>query len=288
MTSNYNDFLYGLCGGFTGTLVSHPFDTIKTRIQSKKAPDIKSALMMRNLYAGLTPPLLGIMLEKSIVFGFYNKAKEHGINDFWSGIIGGFMCTLIVTPIDQLKIQMQNTKTVQGKLNTSLLGCSNVPIPIQNLVIAHPNQSIKKFHYGVGYVECKQSKLSIRTMYRGFIPTVCRETPGFGIYFTVYNHLTSNYNNTNMSNVKTFSFGALSGLAAWTFIYPSDLVKTKMQSSENISIQKIIGDIFSENNPRSSIIGMRNFYKGFSLAIMRAMPLHGGVFLGYELSKRYI
>ena len=271
MTTNYNDFLYGLCGGFTGTLVSHPFDTIKTRIQSKKAPDIKSALMMRNLYAGLAPPLLGIMLEKSIVFGFYNKAKEHGINDFWSGIIGGFMCTLIVTPIDQLKICMQNKKA-----------------PIQNLVIANTNQPIKKFHYGVGYVECNKIILpSIRTMYRGFIPTVCRETPGFGIYFSVYNYLTANYNN-NMNNVKTFSFGALSGLAAWTFIYPSDLVKTKMQSSENISIQKIIGDIFSENNPRSSIIGLKNFYKGFSLAIMRAMPLHGGVFLGYELSKQYI
>lgn len=271
MTTNYNDFLYGLCGGFTGTLVSHPFDTIKTRIQSKKAPDIKSALMMRNLYAGLTPPLLGIMLEKSIVFGFYNKAKEHGINDFWSGIIGGFMCTLIVTPIDQLKICMQNKKA-----------------PIQNLVIANTNQPIKKFHYGVGYVECNKITFPpIRTMYRGFIPTVCRETPGFGIYFSVYNYLTANYNN-NMNNIKTFSFGALSGLAAWTFIYPSDLVKTKMQSSENISIQKIIGDIFSENNPRSSIIGLKNFYKGFSLAIMRAMPLHGGVFLGYELSKQYI
>jgi hypothetical protein len=34
-------------------------------------------------------------------------------------------------------------------------------------------------------------------------------------------------------------------------------------------------------------MGCRNFYKGFSLAIMRAMPLHGGVFLGYEMSKSY-
>ncbi len=29
-----NDFIYGMIGGFTGTIVSHPFDTIKTRIQS--------------------------------------------------------------------------------------------------------------------------------------------------------------------------------------------------------------------------------------------------------------
>lgn len=275
MTSNYNDFFYGLCGGFTGTLVSHPFDTIKTRIQSKKVPDIKSAIMIRNLYAGLTPPLLGIMLEKSIVFGFYNKAKEQNLSDFWSGIIGGFMCTLIVTPIDQIKICMQNKKLS--------------PIPNQNLILAHVNQ----FYYGVGYIPCNTSNINsynlpgIRTMYRGFIPTVFRETPGFGIYFSTYNYLTNNYN-MDHNMIKTFMSGAMSGLAAWTFIYPSDLVKTKMQSSENISIQKIITNIFSENNPRSNISGLKNFYKGFSLAIMRAMPLHGGVFLGYEMSKRYI
>lgn len=277
MTSNYNDFLYGLCGGFTGTLVSHPFDTIKTRIQSKRSPDIKSAIKMRNFYAGLTPPLLGIMLEKSIVFGFYNKAKEQNLSDFWSGIIGGFMCTLIVTPIDHMKICMQNRQIAP------ICNINNIHIPT------------KQFCFGFGHIETNYKQYNsfytnlpnFKNMYRGFIPTICRETPGFGIYFYVYNYITSNYN-TEHNMIKTFMSGAMSGLAAWTFIYPSDLVKTKMQSSENISIQNIIRNIFSENNPRSSIFGLKNFYKGFSLAIMRAMPLHGGVFVGYEMSKRYI
>ena len=30
-----------------------------------------------------------------------------------------------------------------------------------------------------------------------------------------------------------------------------------------------------------------NFYKGFNLAILRALPLHGGVFFGYELAKKH-
>ena len=251
---NYNDFLYGMCGGFVGTIISHPFDTVKTRIQSKSAPDIKSAIMMRNLYAGITPPLIGIMLEKSIVFGFYNKSKEYGLNNFWSGIVGGFMCTLIVTPVDRVKIIFQNKESIAG--------------------------------------------FSIKSLYRGFIPTICRETPGFGIYFTTYNYLSEKYNKDSSNPMKTFTFGALSGLSAWTFIYPSDLVKTRMQSennikSQNIILQNYIRDIFLENNSgknnfQKSFIGLKNFYKGFSLAIMRAMPLHGGVFLGYELSKKYI
>ena len=105
------------------------------------------------------------------------------------------------------------------------------------------------------------------------------ETPGFGIYFTVYNYLNNNYNKDS-SLLKNFIFGSLSGLSAWIFIYPSDIVKTKMQSSEH-NMQHIIRTIYNMG-------GLLNFYKGFSLAIMRAMPLHGGVFLGYELSKKLI
>jgi len=234
-----NDFIYGICGGFTGTIISHPFDTIKTRIQSNNASSIAEAIQMKKLYAGITPPLIGIMLEKSIVFGFYNKAKEHKLNDFFSGIIGGFMCTLIVTPIDRLKINFQNKQPVTSN--------------------------------------------TLKTMYKGFIPTICRETPGFGIYFTTYQYCSDMYNK-NRDLGKSFLFGAFSGLTAWTFIYPSDLVKTKIQSSNSpILIKDMVLKIYHENN-----IGFRNFYKGFSLAIMRAMPLHGGVFVGYELSKKYI
>jgi len=224
-----NDFIYGLIGGLTGTIISHPFDTIKTRIQSEIAINIKSAIKMKKLYSGITPPLFGIMLEKSIVFGFYEKMKILGYNDFISGLVGGFISTVIVTPIDRLKINYQN-----------------------------------------------KTSIKITSLYKGFIPTIFRETPGFGIYFSTYNYLNKNYNSNNYL-WNNFIFGSISGLTSWIFIYPSDLIKTKFQSSTNISLINVIKNI-----------GIFNFYRGFSLAIMRAMPLHGGVFLGYELSKRLL
>ena len=61
-----------------------------------------------------------------------------------------------------------------------------------------------------------------------------------------------------------------------------DLIKTKIQSSnEKIQIKQVINNIYNNG-------GLINFYKGFSLACMRCMPLHGGVFLGYEMSKKYL
>lgn len=249
-----NDFIYGLFGGFTGTLISHPFDTVKTRIQSNTVNTIKDAIKMKRLYSGLLPPLLGIMLEKSIVFGFYEKSKQLGVNIFWSGIIGGFLSTIVVTPIDRLKINYQNNELKFNKFET-----------------------LKK-------------TLHPFNMYKGFIPTIFRETPGFGIYFSTYDYLTFNFNR-DMNIIKTFINGTLSGLSAWLFIYPSDLIKTNVQSihNHNMNIPQIIKMIWNKNNHNNHILlGCRNFYNGFSLAILRAMPLHGGVFVGYELAKKYI
>jgi len=100
------------------------------------------------------------------------------------------MSTIVVTPVDRLKINYQNRE-----------------LKIQNI------ESFKKI-------------LAPKNLYKGFIPTIFRETPGFGIYFSTYNYLTDNFNSTN-NNGKTFLFGALSGLNAWIFIYPSNLIKTK-------------------------------------------------------------
>lgn len=97
-----NDFTYGLLGGFCGTIISHPFDTIKTRIQSNNSKTFMEAFGKRKLYSGITPPLVGVMLEKSIVFGFYEKTKSYGWNNFISGLVGGFISTVVVTPVDRL------------------------------------------------------------------------------------------------------------------------------------------------------------------------------------------
>jgi hypothetical protein len=232
------NFISGSIGGFVGVLISHPIDTIKTRIQLGTAKNITSAIQMKKFYSGIRAPLIGIPLEKSIVFGFYNLSQSYGLNPFWSGIIGGFMSTLIVTPVEYFKINLQNKNTV----------------------------------------DLKSVKLS--TIYRGFIPTVFRETPGFGIYFTSYNYLNDNYNKDN-SYMKTFCYGGASGLLAWMFIYPSDLVKTiKQDKNNNLKINEIITKIYKDN-------GLRGFYKGFHFAAARAIPLHAGVFLGYELSKEH-
>jgi Mitochondrial carrier protein len=103
MSTEY--FLYGYMGGMMGVLASHPIDTMKTNIQ-KGQP-----ILIHQLYRGLLPPLLGVGLEKSIVFGVYETTRPYTKNDILSGALAGSCASFVVTPFERLKILLQTGQT---------------------------------------------------------------------------------------------------------------------------------------------------------------------------------
>jgi solute carrier family 25 carnitine/acylcarnitine transporter 20/29 len=238
------DFLNGCIGGMLGTIISHPIDTLKTRVQTQIS--IKNAIKQRKFYNGIMYPIILVPIEKSFVFGITSITKSYDINSFGSGFIAGFVSTLIVTPMEYLKINMQNDIKINLK------------------------------------------KLSIRKAYSGIFPTICRESPGYGVYFVTYDYLNNNHNKEK-SLTKNFIFGGITGFTSWLVIYPTDLIKTKIQNINNTqSLTQIIKSVYNTNPNDNTFKKTLNFYKGLNLALMRSIPLHAGVFLGYELSKKYL
>ena len=236
------NFLGGTIGGIIGTFLSHPFDTIKNRIQTNNPYNIYN---LRDLYKGLSVPLFGIALEKTIVFGTYNTTKNQItklidgeiISSTISGFIAGICCTVIVTPVEKIKINLQNSN----------------PIVYTNL-------------------------------YKGWTATLTREVPGYSIYFLTYEMIKKyvyTNNNLTMSMFDNFMIGGLCGLSSWVFIYPQDKIKTIIQ---NASGDKKILNVYREIKLNE---GFRGFYRGFSLCLMRAIPLHAGVFLGNDIIQKY-
>ena len=247
--NNPKHFMNGAVSGMAGIILSHPFDTIKTNIQSNNS--IKFSF--RFLYKGIYPPLFGVGFEKAIVFGtflnfnhfFEKKEFKRETNIAISGALSGFFASFIVTPVERIKILLQNGASIE-----------------------------------------KVKSIQVSSLFKGLSATFTRETPGFAIYFSVYENLKYHYytkQDQEMPNIISFMFGGLSGAVAWTFIYPQDLVKTKIQSNYNSSesITKIIGNIYKEG-------GIRMFYKGFHLALLRAVPLHAGTFAMMEVLKKEI
>ena len=87
---------------------------------------------------------------------------------------------------------------------------------------------------------------------------------------------------TTIHPLKSFWYGALAGTASWVFIYPQDRIKTHMQAARH---QKI-GFIEAFKHIHNSE-GLTSFYRGFHLALLRAIPLHATAFTTFELCKQY-
>lgn len=247
-------FLAGACAGITGLLFSHPFDTIRIRVQTTGGYTYRGVL---DLFKGLGPPAVGVIAEKTTVFGTYQTSRNffsnYGINEtlnnVLSGAAAGVACSVIVAPVDRIKINLQDEKRVKSS-----------------------SFSVIKFLYQRG---------GVSGLYKGFSHTLWREVPGYCLYLSMYQHIKDKWFDGNLTPVKSFLTGASTGAFVWAIIYPADAIKTRMQSLRTEGQYKNSADFLLQTFNKG---GIRSIYSGFSLALMRAVPLHAGVILGYESS----
>lgn len=205
-------YLKGAIAGMTGILLSHPIDSVKTHIQTGNAlRDFK--LGFRNLYRGLLPPLLGVGLEKAVVFGTYNYFNNQLDNIPLAGAIAGFSAAVIVAPYERLKILRQN----------------KIGVNRQEL-------TMKFLFRGLGATWTRE------------IPGFAIY---FSVYESLkYRNHTQHGQDIKLYN--SFFYGGIAGVAAWIFIYPQDRIKTILQASNasGLGINKIILDIYNAGGLR--------------------------------------
>lgn len=237
-----NHYVKGALSGIFGILISHPVDSIKTHLQTHKNLNMFQ-FKPSNLYRGIMSPLLGVGLEKSLVFGTYNYCRNNKMNIPISGAISGFVASLIVSPYERIKILRQN------QTNFKMSDCMKPSF-----------------------------------LFKGLSATFTREVPGFAIYFSTYEYLKNKFytsQNKDIDIVASFLFGGIAGSTAWVFIYPQDRIKTIIQSNTNskINIIELIKNTYQNG-------GLRQFYSGFSMAIVRAILLHSGTFCMMEILNK--
>jgi hypothetical protein len=197
---------------------------------------------LSGLYRGILPPLFGVGLEKAIVFGTFQNTIDYTHSNAISGALAGLTASIVVTPVERIKILLQ---TSSGSGSSS----------------------------GIRFAEL--TKLS--SLFKGLGATWTREIPGFAIYFSVFNGLKEK--TLQMTPYHSFGYGMLSGATAWVFIYPQDRIKTYLQSKVDtelkVSYKSAIQDILRDG-------GIMKLYRGFSFALMRAVPLHATTFTVME------
>lgn len=101
----------GFFAGISQIVFGHPFDTIKTFIQSnKKIPSYSLGF----LYRGYSYPLAMSLVFNSTVFGLYSNVDYYLENSFLSGGLSGLAVGSLITPFENMKILRQISLKAKG------------------------------------------------------------------------------------------------------------------------------------------------------------------------------
>jgi len=280
----------GAAGGLFSLIVGHPFDTVKVRLQTMTmsgasarpytgAVDCVFKMVsvegFRSLYRGmggmvyLALPRFALIFHAN-AFGkkFYRSSFGHknhtpsksSTMDIKETLFGGVfsqlaIVPLLVVPLERVKVLMQTR---------------------------HKDVS------SGGQIECMRrivDRQGAVGLYKGVSLTYMRDIPSFCTYFLVYEVLRRKLmkRNPNGSHVySTLVAGGLAGLSGWAVAIPMDVVKNRHQAKlrPSSSIQTIASLFRSE--------GVRGFYRGGVVTLVRSVPANAATFLGYETALRLL
>ena len=251
-----NEFISGLIAGFGSTIIGHPLDTIKVRIQIDNCTFRQS--FVQNLFSGLRYPLYTISLQNGIIFSSYNicynNLQKNNINygygnNFISGAVAGINNSFICSPIELVKIKLQKSNS----------------------------------NYKSSW-DCAKTMIKNKCLFRGLQQTILRDSISYGAYFTTYNisqdFLKTKYNNKYDSYFPLIS-GGLSGIMCWVSSYPIDTLKTIYQSDNKLSLIQTHHQIIKNK-------GYIGYWKGLFPCLTRAFIANGCTFYLYELFINFL
>jgi len=122
-------------------------------------------------------------------------------------------------------------------------------------------------------------------LFSGYGPTLGRDVPGHVVYFVVYEYLSkwlSSGNGQKPSNIAILAAGGCAGVAYWGSMYPFDLIKSKIQTS---NVVESVGTVFSREYKKGGVAGL---YRGMGVTIPRALISNGVIFFVYEYTKTFL
>jgi solute carrier family 25 carnitine/acylcarnitine transporter 20/29 len=257
-------------------------DTIKVRLQTQQ-PDPKTGELpfksmldcaqktfagegLGGLYKGAASPLLGAAIHNAGVFFIYGQAKRLTGADargasldkyFLAGAIAGAPISTLETPVDLFKIKLQTQVGSGGEYAG---------------VIDAGRKILGKYGW--------------RGAYQGFAATCARNIPCFATYFcfSEFGFRLVNPVDSPTAPTVTSAFlgglvgGAIAGFGFWGIFYPLEVIKTRIQSDHIDLDKRRYKSMVDCARQTYSEGGIQSFYKGYTPAIVRAIPVNAAIF----------
>ncbi|XP_071494499.1 mitochondrial glutamate carrier 2-like [Diadema antillarum] len=294
----------GGVAGVAGVTCTFPIDLVKTRLQNQQIIDGKrmynnlfhcfvkttKAEGLRGLYKGyavnatLISPEKAIKLVGNDFFRHLLRSDGHALplhREMLAGGGAGFCQVIITTPMEMLKIQLQDAGRKVHKLQTN--GVSSIPT---NDLSSKLNPVLAR-SYSANY-NASPSAMSIARelfksqgffgLYRGLGATLMRDIPFSMIYFPLFAHLNAlgvNPETGKASFRHSFMAGCVAATTAAISVNPIDVIKTRLQLIETAQGEETYAGI---RDCASKILrkeGPQAFFKGASCRCLVIAPLFG-------------
>lgn len=235
--------LGGAAYGLVAAAISHPFDTIKTRMQTQTTVS-GAGLVSRvlSLYKGVGPATAASILFRTVPFIGY-EATRSGLKKrqlleqqpllaaFLGGVVGGVMRGALETPAELLKTRLQ-------------VGA------------------------GIG----RGAGMSAALLLRGLYSTCLRNAVAIGIFWVAF-EASKDARARLPPTAASFVGGGGCAVMAWAAIYPLDTAKSRIQASsgagESTRVLHQLARLYREH-------GLRGWYAGLSAGLLRAFLANGG------------
>jgi solute carrier family 25 (mitochondrial carnitine/acylcarnitine transporter), member 20/29 len=252
-------------------LVGYPFDSVKTRMQAYRYKStwkcISSTFYLegvRGFYRGIIPLVSTSTVLRAVSWNIYSTNKVYyqeffnqrdihhvGIPCFISGMTTGWIMSMFGAPIEFIKVQRQLQKMEHN---------SN-----RNLV-----QWVRHIIKSKGF-------FGLYSGYRFHAPV---DILGTGFYFGVYETFKSIGPKENGLPAGWVSLmgGGLAGAISWILVFPLDVVKSLVQK-EALTTTRSFSAIVTE---RYREFGIKGFYRGLPMQLVRSVPVHALNFYVYE------
>lgn len=285
----FKDIIAGTCGGIAVTLVGHPFDTLKVRLQTQSVTNpVYSGLVdcfnktvskegIPGLFKGMSSPLVGQMAFRATLFTSFARSKDflsaNGANSlstqqfFIAGAMTGGMVAFAEGPIDFYKSQAQ----VQALRSDGMKAPSMVD------TVKH---SIRMN--------------GIRGPFQGLSATLLRNIPANSVYFGSFEYFKAcasqmyDCKTSDLSVGALFTMGGLAGCLYWGLLFPTDVIKSAMMSDSVDKNSRQYKTIISTTKALYQQGGVGRFYKGFLPCMLRATPANGLMLMAVDKIRNII
>ncbi|GAB0136093.1 hypothetical protein EsDP_00004410 [Epichloe bromicola] len=286
----------GLSAGVVATLVVHPLDIVKTRMQiyrsagpSSPAPTTVAILrsltsnnqaVMSSLYRGLTPNLVGNATSWASFFFFKSRferliaqrdQRPSPAEYFIASALAGATTSALTNPVWVLKTRMLSSDKGSVGAYPSMLAGARTILQTEG----------------------------VRGFYRGLAVSLLGVSHG-AVQFAVYEPAKRMYLNEKreqggsdpgkqslkMANEATLVISSVAKLVAGAVTYPYQVLRSRMQNYRaDERFGRGVGGVIARIWREEGVVG---FYRGLVPGVVRVMPATWVTFLVYENVKYYL